>query len=175
MEENKIMSAQIKGLLIALIVIILGIVGYYTGLGLTTIWYSWLVNLILLVAIIFACVHYAKQKDGYVTFGNVFLHGFKVSAVITIIMLVYTILAFTVLFPDMKEKIFEMQASQMEKQGLDDEKMEQATSAMKNFFWPITIGVTIFGTLIWGCIASLIGAAVAKKKPINPMTSQGGM
>ena len=85
MEETKIMSPQIKGLLISLIVIILHIAGYFTGLGLTTTWYSWVVNLVLLAAIIFACVHFANQKDGFVTFGNVFLHGFKISAVITII------------------------------------------------------------------------------------------
>ena len=169
MEETKIMSPQIKGLLIALVVIIFGIIGYYTGLGFSTTWYNWVVNLVLLAAIIFACVHFANQKEGFVTFGNVFLHGFKISAVVTIIMLVYTLLAFTVLFPDMKEKIFEMQAAQMEKQGMDEDKMEQATSAMKNFFWPITIGVTIFGTLIWGAISSLIGAAVAKKKKFNPL------
>ena len=173
MEETKIMSPQIKGLLIALIVIILGIAGYFTGLGFST-WYNWVVNAIMFAAIIIACVHFANQKQGYVTFGNVFLHGFKISAVITVIMLVYTILAFTVLFPDMKEKIFEMQATQMEKRGLDDDKMEQATNAMKNFFWPITIGVTIFGTLIWGSIASLIGAAVAKKKKINPLDQMPG-
>jgi len=174
MEETKIMSPQIKGLLIALVVIILHIAGYFTGLGFTTTWYNWVVNLVLLAAIIFACVHFANQKEGFVTFGNVFLHGFKISAVITIIMLVYTLLAFTVLFPDMKEKIFEMQAAQMEKQGMDEDKMEQATSAMKNFFWPITIGVTIFGTLIWGAISSLIGAAVAKKKKFNPLDQMPG-
>jgi len=174
MEENKIMSPQIKGLLIALIVIILGIAGYFTNLGFST-WFNWVVNAVMFAAIIIACVHFANQKQGYVTFGNVFLHGFKISAVIEIIMLVYTILSLTILFPDMKEKIFEMQAAQMEKRGLDDDKMEQATNAMKNFFWPITIGVTIFGTLIWGSIASLIGAAVAKKKPINPLSQQGGI
>jgi len=174
MEETKIMSPQIKGLLIALVVIILGIIGYFTGLGFSTTWYNWVVNLVLLAAIIFACVHFANQKEGFVTFGNVFLHGFKISAVVTIIMLVYTLLAFTVLFPDMKEKIFEMQAAQMEKQGMDEDKMEQATSAMKNFFWPITIGVTIFGTLIWGAISSLIGAAVAKKKKFNPLDQMPG-
>jgi len=174
MEETKIMSPQIKGLLIALVVIIFGIIGYYTGLGFSTTWYNWVVNLVLLAAIIFACVHFANQKEGFVTFGNVFLHGFKISAVITIIMLVYTLLAFTVLFPDMKEKIFEMQAAQMEKQGMDEDKIEQATSVMKNFFWPLTIGVTIFGTLIWGAISSLIGAAVAKKKKFNPLDQMPG-
>jgi ABC-type antimicrobial peptide transport system permease subunit len=168
MEENKIMSPQIKGLLIALIVIILGIAGYFTGLGFST-WFNWVVNAIMLAAIIIACVHFANQKQGYVTFGNVFSHGFKITAVIAIIVLVYTLLAFTVLFPDMKEKIFEMQQAQMEKRGLDDDKLEQGMTMMKKYFMIFLVIGVIFGTLIWGSIASLIGAAVAKKKKINPI------
>ena len=173
MEENKIMSPQIKGLLIALIVIILGIAGYFTGLGFST-WFNWVVNAIMFAAIIIACVHFANQKQGYVTFGNVFLHGFKITAVVAIIVLVYSLLAFTVLFPDMKEKIFEMQQAQMEKQGLDDDKLEQATTMMKKYFMIFLVLGVIFGTLIWGSIASLIGAAVAKKKKINPLDQMPG-
>ena len=174
MEENKIMSPQLKGLLISLIVIIVSIVGYYTELSFTK-WFGWLVNAIFFVAIIFACVHFAKQKDGYVTFGNVFLHGFKITAVITILLLVYTLLAMNVLFPEMKDKIFAMQEAEMEKQGLDADKIEMSMDFVKrNFTW-IMVLFLIFGNLIIGCIASLIGAAVAKKKPINPLTQQGGM
>lgn len=174
MEENKIMSPQIKGLLIALIVIILGIAGYFTEIGFNT-WFNWVVNAIMFAGIIIACVHFAKQKEGYVTFGNVFMHGFKISAVIAAIVLVYSVLAFTVLFPDMKEKMFEMQQAQMEKSGIDDDKLEQAMAMVKKYFMiGVVLGV-IFGTLILGCIASLIGAAVAKKKPINPLTQQGGI
>ena len=174
MEENKIMSPQIKGLLIALIVIILGIGGYYSELGFSN-WFNWAVNGVMVVAIIIACIHFANQKEGYVTFGNVFMHGFKISAVIAAIVLVYSVLAFTVLFPDMKERMFEMQQAQMEKSGLDGDKLEQAMTMMKKYFMiGVVLGV-IFGTLILGCIASLIGAAVAKKKPINPLTQQGGI
>ena len=173
MEETKIMSPQIKGLLIALIVIILGIAGYFTNLGFST-WYNWVVNAVMLAAIIVACVHFANQKQGYVTFGNVFLHGFKITAVIAIIVLVYTLLAFTVLFPDMKEKIFEMQQAQMEKRGLDDDKLEQGMTMMKKYFMIFLVIGVIFGTLIWGAIASLIGAAVAKKKKFNPLDQMPG-
>ena len=173
MEENKIMSPQIKGLLIALIVIILGIAGYFTELGFSS-WYNWVVNAIMFAAIIIACVHFANQKHGYVTFGNVFLHGFKITAVIAIIVLVYSLLAFTVLFPDMKEKMFEMQQAQMEKQGLDDDKLEQGMTMMKKYFMIFLVVGVIFGTLIWGCIASLIGAAVAKKKKFNPIDQMPG-
>ena len=174
MEENKIMSAQIKGLLISLIVIVLGIGGYYSDLGFSN-WFNWVVNGIMFIAIIIACVHFAKQKEGYVTFGNVFMHGFKITSVVAAILLVYTLLAFTVLFPDMKERIFEMQQAQMEKSGIDEDQMEQGMAMMKKYFMIFLVLGVIFGTLIWGCIASLIGAAVAKKKPVNPMTSQGGM
>ncbi|HEY5967436.1 MAG TPA: DUF4199 domain-containing protein [Chitinophagaceae bacterium] len=173
MEETKIMSPQIKGLLIALIVIILGIAGYFTELGFSS-WYNWVVNAIMFAAIIIACVHFANQKQGYVTFGNVFLHGFKITAVIAIIVLVYSLLAFTVLFPDMKEKMFEMQQAQMEKQGLDDDKLEQGMTMMKKYFMIFLVLGVIFGTLIWGCIASLIGAAVAKKKKVNPLDQMPG-
>jgi len=174
MEENKIMSPQIKGLLISLIVIILGIAGYFTNLAFSS-WYGWIVNLVMIAAIIIACVHYANQKQGYVTFGNVFLHGFKITAVVIVILLIYTVLAFTVLFPDMKEKIFEMQRTKMEESGIDDDKLETAMDTMKKYFWVGMAIAVIFGNLIFGCIASLIGAAVAKKKPINPLTQQGGM
>ena len=119
MEENKIMSPQIKGLLIALIIIILGIAGYFTGLGFST-WFNWVVN-----AIMFA-------------------------------------------------EIFEMQQAQMEKSGLDDDKLEQAMTMMKKYFMIFLVLGVIFGTLIWGSIASLIGAAVAKKKKFNPLDQMPG-
>ena len=168
MEENKIMSPQIKGVLISLVIIILGIAGYYSDLAFSG-WYSWAVNGILVIAIIFACVHFANQKQGYVTFGNVFLHGFKVTLVVTIFLLAYALLSMTVLFPDMKERIFEMQQQQMEERNMPEEQMETATNMMKKYFMIFLVLGVIFGNLIFGCIASLIGAAVAKKNKINPL------
>ncbi len=172
MEENKIMSPQIKGILIGLTIIILGIAGYYSGLAYTS-WYNWVLNAIMIIGLIVACIHFANQKDGYVTFGNVFLHGFITSVVITLIVVIYSVLAFTVLFPDMKEKMLEMQVEQMEKRGMEDDQIDQAKNAMQRFFWVGVIGGGIFVNLIMGCIASLIGAAVAKKRKVNPMDQFG--
>jgi predicted MFS family arabinose efflux permease len=168
MEESKIMSPQIKGIIISMIIIILGIAGYYSNLAFSS-WYNWAVNGVMVIALIVACIHFANQKEGYVTFGKVFLHGFITTVVIALIIVIYSVLAFTVLFPDMKEKIFEMQVEQMEKRGMDSDKIDQAMNMMKRFFWVGLIAGAIFGNLIFGCIASLIGAAVAKKNKINPL------
>jgi len=68
-----------------------------------------------------------------------------------------------------------MQQTKMEEQGLPDDRIETTMSMMKKYFTLFLILGVIFGNLIFGCIASLIGAAIAKKKPINPLTQQGGM
>lgn len=168
MEENKFMSPQIKGLLIALIVVVLGIAGYFTNLAFSG-WYNWVVNIVMFVAIIIACVHFANQKEGYVTFGNVFSHGFKITMVVTIILLVYSVLSTTVLFPEIKEKAIEMQRTKMEEKGIAEDQIEVGMNFAKKYFMAFLIFGVIIGTLIFGAIASLIGAAVAKKKPVNPI------
>ena len=41
----------------------------------------------------------------------------------------------------------------------------------KKFFLPFALGGAILGTGFLGAIASLIGAAVAKKNPIDPFSN----
>ncbi len=167
MEEKKIVSPQIKGLIIALVLIVIGIAGYYANLAYEK-WFSWIGNAVFFIAVIFACIHYANQKDGYVTFGNVFGHGFKTTLVTTIIVVLYSILAITILFPEMKEKIFEMQQSEMEKRDLPDDQVETAMNMMRKYFTVFMIFGLILAYVVIGCIASLLGGAVAKKKKVDP-------
>jgi len=169
MEEKKVMTHVQKGLLVSLILIVLGIVAHFAGIE-NEGWYRWLPSIILLAAIIWACVFYSTQMNNQATFGNLFLHGFKMSAVITVILILWTILSVTLIFPEIKEKAMETARQQMEDSGkLTDSEIDQRLSFTKKFFMIIVIGAILFGTLIVGAIGSLIGAAVAKKKPVNPL------
>jgi hypothetical protein len=167
--EKKIMTHITKGLIIALVGIVLSVIGYLARIEQES-WFRWLSTIITCAAIIWGCVYYANQLDGRVTFGNIFAHGFKISVVITLITIVYFILAIAVLFPEMKDKALETARQKMEEGGkLSEEQINQGIEITKKFFMPFAIGAILFGTLIAGCIASLIGAAVAKKKPVNPL------
>ncbi len=169
MEEKKIMTHVTKGLLVSFILILIGIAGYFTNLSEQS-WFSWASNGILFIAVIWGCIYYANQNNGQVTFGNVFTHGFKMSVVIALILIVYIILAMTLIFPEMKDKALEMARQRMEDRGnLSDSQIEQGIEFTKKFFIPLAVGATLLGTLIFGAIASLIGAAIAKKKPVNPL------
>jgi len=167
--EKKITTHVTKGLIIGLIAVVIGVAAYIAALDMQS-WYRWVSTLIVCIGIIWACISYAQQLDGMVTFGNVFAHGFKTSVVVALIIVVYFVLATTVIFPDMKERAMEAARQQMEKDGkLSEDQINQGLDIAKKFFMVFGIGGTIVGTLIAGAIASLIGAAIAKKKPANQL------
>jgi hypothetical protein len=169
MEETKVMTHVTKGLLVSLILIVIGVVGHITDIE-SQGWFRWISLIVLFIAVIWACISYSNQMNNQVTFGNLFVHGFKMSVVITLIVIVWTILSVTLIFPDTKEKAMEMARQNMEDQGkMSSAQIDQAIEATKKFFLVIVIGTILFGTLLVGAIASLVGAGVAKKKPVNPL------
>lgn len=168
MEEQKVMSHIVKGIIGAMLLIVIGLAGYFgglTGQG----WFSWASDCVLIGFIIWGCIYYSTQKNGQVTFGNIFAHGFKISAIIAIILIIYTIISITLIFPETKDKAMELARQKMEERGnMTGDEIDKALDISKRFFIPITIGAVLLGTLIFGVIASLVGATVAKKQPVNP-------
>ena len=104
--------------------------------------------------------------DGNVTFGNVFAYGFKVTATLIVLTVVFTFLEMKVIFPEMIDKILEMTAKEMEKnKNLTDAQAKTALDMTAKFILPFMIGGIILMYGIIGAIASAIGAGVAKKNP----------
>ncbi len=170
--ETKVTTPQVKGLIISLILIITGIAVYLID-GMKHPDLNYIQYAIFLTGIIWACVSYSNQLNANVTFGNLFAHGFKTTAVITVIMLVYTLLAIKVIFPDMIDKSIEMTREKMEAEGkATDEQIQQGLTMMKDHFVMFAVVGVIIGFAIMGAVSSLIGAAVAKKKPQDPFGNQ---
>ena len=170
--ETKVTTPQVKGIIISLILIVYSIVVYFVD-GMKHPELSYVQYAIFLAGIIWACISYSNQLNANVTFGNLFAHGFKTTAVITVITLLYTILAFTVLFPEMVDKSIEMTRQKMEADGkASDSQIQQTVSMMKDHFTLFAVVGVIFGSAIIGAVSSLIGAAIAKKKPQDPFGNQ---
>ena len=172
MEETKVTTPVIKGLIISLILIVYGLILYFVDNmqhpNLQYVQYA-----LFLAGIIWACISYSNQLNANVTFGNLFAHGFKTTAVITIIMLIYTVLAFKFLFPDMVTKSIEMTRQKMEADGkASDSQIQQTLSMMNDHFILFAVVGIVFVFAIMGLIRSLIGAAVAKKNPQDPFANQ---
>ena len=169
--EEKVTSHIIKGVVLSVISIVFSTIVYVFNLyemqSLTYLNYA-----IFLGGLIYGAILYSNENKNPVTFGNVFAHGFKTTAVIIVITVFYTVIAFKFLFPDMMELMLTISRKQMLKDPkLTDEMIEQAMSMSRKYFLPFVIGFSIIGTGFLGLIGSLIGAAVAKKNT-NPFENQ---
>ncbi|MEP6846239.1 MAG: DUF4199 domain-containing protein [Panacibacter sp.] len=166
--EQKVSTPVQKGLIISLILIVFGLVLYFTNQYMNKS-LSYIQYAILLGGIIWSCNSYAKQMNSNVTFGNVFSHGFKTTAFIAALMAVYTVLSVKFIFPEMTDKIMDSARQEMQKNDqLSDEQINQAVEMTKKFFIPFAVGAIIIMFAIVGAIGSLIGAATAKKNPQDP-------
>ncbi len=62
----------------------------------------------------------------------------------------------------------------MEERGnATEEEIDKAIALWRRLFWVFTIGGVLLVYAIVGAIGSLLGAAITKKKPINPLDQLG--
>jgi len=170
--ETKVTTPLIKGIIISLVLIVFGLILYFTN-QMQNQTLSYFQYVLFLAGIIWACVSYSKQMNANVTYGNLFAHGFKTTAVITAIILVYTVVALNFLFPDIVDKSLVVSRQKMEASGkLSDSQIDQQLAMVKDHFTLFAVAGIIIGFAIIGLISSLIGAAIAKKKPQDPFGNQ---
>jgi hypothetical protein len=161
--QKQITSTMVKGAIIGLIMILVSIAASFLDLQANG-YFQWAVYGIFLIGVILSISQYGKQINYNSTFGNYFAHGFKISALVTLMMIIFLIVFMTI-FPEFKQKaIDEVEKSMTEKKSTE-EQMEQFKNLTNKFFMVFVVGGTLFSYLLFGAIASLIGAAVTKKDP----------
>lgn len=151
------------GLIGSLIIIVLSIVQYMANISSQHPVFRWLPTVVLVVAVIWACINFSKINNGDVTFGEVFSNGFKTTAVMTVLTALFLIL-FVTLFPDFKERLMDEAAAVTAERGGTPEQIEQGIEMMRKNFMVFMMAGVVFMTLITGVVVSLVGAAIAKKK-----------
>ncbi|SIN85761.1 DUF4199 domain-containing protein [Chitinophaga niabensis] len=125
--------------------------------------FKWGSVLILGIIIILSCINFSKINGGDVTFGQVFANGFKTTAVITVLFtLVYII--FYLLVPSYKESMIEFSTKQQLDAGATADQVAAGREWMEKYFLVVAVGGIVFLDLLIGVVASLIGAAIVKRK-----------
>lgn len=159
------------GLVSGILMVIVGVIIYLTGKAFV-MGMQYVAYIPLLGGIIMNGIAYSKANDGYVTFGNVFGSCFKMSMIVGILMVGWSLLS-VFLFPEMKDKAIEMARQQMAKNPkMTDEIMDMSLNYTRKYWNVILVAGSIFGALFYGAIFSLIAGAVATKKGERPFGAQ---
>jgi len=166
--EKKVTSHLIKGIIIGLILIVFSLAVYFLELY-SQQWIQYIGFVILCAGIILSVHIYGKEHDYDKSFGSLFSHGFKIAALVAVLMIGYTVLS-SYLFPELKDKMMEVAREQALKNANgNEEAMEKGMEMMSKYFTLFIVIGIIFWYLLIGVISSLIGAAITKKNPNTGM------
>ncbi|HEY2728188.1 MAG TPA: DUF4199 domain-containing protein [Parafilimonas sp.] len=170
--ETKVTTHITKGLVISLLLIVLNLVGHVLNIDLES-WFGWIAVGIFIIAIAWSVNIYGKQMNYNVTFGNLFAHGFKTTAVGICITFRYTLLSVYLIFPDSIDRIVQkgMEKAIQDKKMTEDQ-VQQSLPMIKKITTITIIAGSILGNAIVGAVGALIGAAITKKQPQDPFGNQ---
>ncbi len=168
--EKKPITPLAAGLIIGLTSVVLFLAYYFTGLVFEQGWTAWIPAVVYVILVIVFISMWSNAQNNFVTFSSCFGFGFKTICITTLIVFLFTFL-FIYLTPDYRSQMLQMMKEQMrQNKQVTDDQVEKGMEMISNNFMIITIGGSLFGNVVIGIIASLIGAAIAKKKPVDPFT-----
>lgn len=150
------------GAMTALLMIVINVVMLLTG-NQDNKAINWIAFLPFLGGVIACCIAYSKANDKFVTFGQVFSSGFKATAIIALIIILWSFLSLYI-WPDIKVRALERAALDMEDKKMGQDQIDQAMNITRKYFGVFMAAGALFSTLFFGAVFSVIGAAVAPKK-----------
>ncbi|GAB4091739.1 DUF4199 family protein [Flaviaesturariibacter terrae] len=121
-------------------------------------------SLPLVVGVIYNVYQHATANPTN-TFGNNFAYGFRITAVVTVIMLLFVVVFFKA-FPQYKDLLLDtlLKSADRKSSGMDDEAINRAVQDWDTHFLQRLATIYIFLNIIPGAIASLIAAAIGTRK-----------
>lgn len=153
------------GVITGLACIILGVIMKVTHLEYNK-GAQWISILPIVIGLILNAIAFSKANDHYVTFGQVFGSSFKATALLTIILIVWS-LATLFIWPETVDIAIQKAEEDMTKRGgLSEDQISQSLAMTRKYFKVFMVAGVLFGTLVIGAISSLLGAAIAKKKGV---------
>jgi hypothetical protein len=162
--EQPVTSTSAKGLAIGLVLVIISLGIYLLNIDINSP-VKWFPLLLFIAGILWSINLYGKQIKHNSGFGNYFSHGFKTSAIVTLIMIAFVIISLFI-FPEIKERgIEESRKAMVAQNKLTNEQIESYLATTKKFYAVIAIGFTLFLYMSLGALSSLVGAAITKKEP----------
>lgn len=164
------MTAAIWGAITGMIGIVYTLILYYADL-MTNKPASWASYAILIVGIYLGTKAFRDQSlGGYISFGKALGTGVLISLFNAIISVIFMLILFLVIDPELMTKIMAEQQDKMLESGkITEEQMEQGMEMGKKFFIPFAIFGGLVAGVFFGTIISLITSAILKKEgdPFN--------
>lgn len=145
--------------------VIISLIFYFTDLQFES-WSKWVSTLVMVIAIILGIKSIADDNKGkLIPFGTLFKAGMIITIIIAVISIIYFLIYTNFIETDFIDKILDVSRKQMAEKGLSEEQIETALNMSKSFMSPgMMIVFSLLGSLIFGALTSVVGAAIFKNE-----------
>lgn len=169
--EKKLLQNTIltNGVFLGLATILISVLKYtFSSNYLEKSYWDQILGFILLVLFVYTAINsFKKSNNSYLSISQSIKIGLGVTLIFALLNVVYLYFFMSIIEPDFKDKIIEMQVEEMQKMNTPNSQIKTTVKIMEEYFVPITLSVTIIYALIAGLITSLIIGAVLKKDNLN--------
>jgi amino acid transporter len=155
-----------KGFLIAAIVIAINVVGQLTHL-INNSWFSYISLIVFMIAILIAVVQYNTQIQQPSNFSILLTHGFKTTAVATVILFMYGLMAYYFIFTNYIDALLNKGIEEAQKQGKTAQEIKSNLVIARKVIIISLLAGTVMLHLLSGGIGALIAAVFSKKVKNN--------
>lgn len=127
---------------------------------------SWITWIILVIGIYLGTKAFRDQlPGGYISYGRALGTGVMISLFYGILTAIFMVLLYTVIDADLINKVIAAQQEKMlEKGAVTEEQLEQGLEMGKKLFIPMVLISSLFLSVFFGTIISLITSAILKKE-----------
>ena len=126
---------------------------------------GYLVYVIIVAGMYFACREFKNNAGGVMSFGEGFKTNLFVTLIASVISTLFTYVYIKFISPEVLEQFREQVLFNFEKQHLPDDQVEQAMKMMDTFMSPEWIaGGNAVGVLLIGVVLGAVVAAISKKE-----------
>jgi uncharacterized membrane protein (DUF106 family) len=163
---------------------IFGGIGIVSTMLLYAIDYTLLANwktAILLIVLYFALViysgiNYRNQIGGYISYGKAFQHSFIVLAIGGLVSIIFSILLYSVIDPELPQKLTDVTVENTEKMlegfGVPEDKMEESLDKIREStpksFSPVGQLINyLWAILVYAVISAITSLFVKKNEPLE--------
>ncbi len=159
-------SAMIYGLYLALVLVLLSVILYVSGLILNQkVGYASMV--VYVAGIIFAQITYRNRElNGTISYGQALGFGVAVMLFSGIITALYTLILYTYIDPTLIDQMKAVQEEALLQKGMSEDQIEAAMSVASKMMSPGVMSIMgLLGSLFVGTIISLVTSIFVKKQP----------
>lgn len=159
-------AALIYGAIAGFVGILLGVIFYVMNLYAAS-WTQW-VSILVTIAVLIYCLKAYRNEylGGYATFGQLFLMAMAIGVVSTVLSLIYSYLMYTVIDPELLDKMrLAVEEKLMNNPRIPESMLDDMIERMAKNFEPKRMYImTIVMGLVGSAIIGLILAAILKKE-----------